>query len=40
MRGQVRLRVEVDYKRAIPGAGEGGGDIDYRRRFANAPLLI
>ena len=39
-RGCVRLRVEVDDERPLAGLGEAGGEIDRRRRLADAALLV
>jgi hypothetical protein len=37
---RVALRVGVDEQRALLGDGERGGEIDRRRRLADAALLI
>src|SRR5262249_32939539 len=40
MRRGVSLGIEVKYADAPAGAGQGGGDVDCRRRLADAALLI
>src|SRR5205085_9446414 len=39
-RRRVRLRVEVDDERPLPGLGEAGGEVDRSRRLADAALLV
>src|SRR6266540_162025 len=39
-RGCVRLRVEVDHKRALPRLGEAGREVDRGRGLADAALLV
>src|SRR5207302_8979259 len=38
--GGVALRIEVDEKRAVLPGGEGGGQVDRRRRLAHPALLV
>ena len=38
--GGVALRVEVDQQHAARGGGEGGGQVDGRRRLADAAFLV
>ncbi len=37
---RVGLRVDIGQADALAGAGQAGGEVDGRRRFAHAPLLI
>ena len=38
--GGIALRVEIDEEDAPAARGEAGGEIDGRRRFANAAFLV